>query len=175
MPGRGFQESRRCLRSRSPRAIWSRLAGIGFEFAAAVGGFTFAGCLWDRYFGTGPGELLIGAILGLIGGMYNLIRQTMRRHPGLRRGIKKRRRRIAMTASRSPAAAEYLRFLGWAVAVGAAAALLGYAPTRRLGGEGALPAMVAGCAIGVIASAVGALPVADSRGGRGRRARRSRG
>jgi hypothetical protein len=67
-----------------------------------------------------------------------------------------------MTVSRSPAAG-YLRFLAWAVAVGVAAALLGYAPTRRLGGEGALPAMMAGCAIGVIASAVGALPIALSR------------
>jgi len=67
-----------------------------------------------------------------------------------------------MTVSRSPAAG-YLRFLAWAAAVGVAAALLGYAPTRRLGGEGALPAMMAGCAIGVIASAVGALPIALSR------------
>ena len=63
-----------------------------------------------------------------------------------------------MTALRSPAA-EYLRFLVWAVAVGLALALLGTAPTRRLGGEGALPAMAAGCAIGVLASAAGALPV----------------
>jgi hypothetical protein len=73
-----------------------------------------------------------------------------------------------MTGSQSPAAARsatagYLRFLAWAVAVGILSALLGYAPTRRLGGEGALPAMMAGCAIGVIASAVGALPVAFSR------------
>jgi len=58
---------------------------------------------------------------------------------------------------------EYLRFLGWAVAVGVALALLGYAPTRRLGGEGALPAMIAGCAIGVVASAVGATAIARSR------------
>jgi hypothetical protein len=57
------------------------------------------------------------------------------------------------------AAAEYLRFLAWAVLVGAALALLGYAPTRRLAGEEALPAMLAGCAIGVLASAVGAVPV----------------
>jgi uncharacterized membrane protein len=63
-----------------------------------------------------------------------------------------------MSASRSPAA-EYLRFLLWAVAIGVAAALLGYAPTRRLGGDSALPAMVAGIAIGVIASAVGAVPI----------------
>jgi hypothetical protein len=69
-----------------------------------------------------------------------------------------------MSASRSPAAARsafmgYLRFLVWAVAIGGAAALLGSVPTRRLGGEGALPAMAAGIAIGVIASAVGALPI----------------
>jgi hypothetical protein len=67
-----------------------------------------------------------------------------------------------MSAPRSPAA-EYRWFLVWAVAVGIAAALLGYAPTRRLEGAGALPAMVAGCAIGVIASAVGALPILFAR------------
>jgi cyanate permease len=67
-----------------------------------------------------------------------------------------------MSASRSPAA-EYARFLAWAVAIAIALVLLGYAPTRRLGGEGALPAMIAGCLIGVIASAVGALPVLLSR------------
>jgi hypothetical protein len=67
-----------------------------------------------------------------------------------------------MSVARS-AVAEYLRFLGWVVGVGAALALLGYAPTRRLGGEGALPAMVAGCFIGVVASAVGALPVLSAR------------
>lgn len=67
-----------------------------------------------------------------------------------------------MSSARS-AAAEYLRFLVWAVAAGVVLALLGYAPTRRLGGEGALPAMIAGCAIGVIASAVGALPIVLAR------------
>lgn len=63
-----------------------------------------------------------------------------------------------MSASRSPTA-EYLRFLVWAVAAAVAAALLGYVPTRHLGGEGAVPALIAGCAIGVIASGVGALPI----------------
>jgi hypothetical protein len=65
-----------------------------------------------------------------------------------------------------PAVAEYLRFLGWVAGVGAVLALLGYAPTRRLGGEGALPAMVAGCVIGAVASAVGALAVLSARGAR---------
>ncbi len=63
-----------------------------------------------------------------------------------------------MSVSRSPAA-EYARFLVWAVAIGVAAALLGYVPTRRLGGDGALPAMIAGIVIGLIASGVGAVPI----------------
>jgi uncharacterized membrane protein len=69
-----------------------------------------------------------------------------------------------MTASGSPAA-EYLRFLAWAVAVAAGVALLGYAPTRQLGGAGALRAMAAGCALGVVASAVGAVPIVLARRG----------
>jgi F0F1-type ATP synthase assembly protein I len=56
---------------------WTRLAGIGIEFAAAVGGFTLAGYWWDRHFGTAPWGLLVGALLGLVGGMYNLIRQSL--------------------------------------------------------------------------------------------------
>jgi F0F1-type ATP synthase assembly protein I len=55
----------------------SKLSGIGFELAAAVGGFTFAGYLWDRHFGSLPWATLTGAVLGLVGGMYNLIRQTL--------------------------------------------------------------------------------------------------
>jgi F0F1-type ATP synthase assembly protein I len=63
---------------------WSKLSGIGFELAAAVGGFLFIGYLWDRHFGSRPWGTLIGAVLGLIGGMYNLIRQTLNatRKPG---------------------------------------------------------------------------------------------
>lgn len=67
-----------------------------------------------------------------------------------------------MTGSRSPAA-EYLRFLALAAAVGVVLVLLGYPATRRLGGEAAIPAMIAGCAIGILASAMGALPVFFSR------------
>jgi F0F1-type ATP synthase assembly protein I len=56
---------------------WMNLSGVGIEFAAAVVGFTLAGYWWDRYFGTGPWGLLIGVALGLIGGTYNLIRQSL--------------------------------------------------------------------------------------------------
>ncbi|HKV06630.1 MAG TPA: hypothetical protein VJ725_00740 [Thermoanaerobaculia bacterium] len=64
-----------------------------------------------------------------------------------------------MTEARSPAAG-YLRFLVWATVVTAAVALLGYLPTQRLGGEGAIPAMLAGCVVGLLASLAGGAPVA---------------
>lgn len=55
----------------------ARLSGIGFELVAAVGGFILVGYWWDRHFETSPWGLIIGAALGLIGGMYNLIRQSL--------------------------------------------------------------------------------------------------
>lgn len=63
---------------------WSKLSGIGFELVAAVAGFTLIGYLWDRHFGSSPWGLLTGALLGVIGGMYNLIRQSLlaTREPG---------------------------------------------------------------------------------------------
>ncbi|HEX7183774.1 MAG TPA: AtpZ/AtpI family protein [Thermoanaerobaculia bacterium] len=59
------------------RASWVRLSGIGFELVAAVAGFTLIGYWWDRHFQTEPWGLLVGALLGLVGGMYNLIRQSL--------------------------------------------------------------------------------------------------
>ena len=54
-----------------------KLSGLGVELVGAVGGFTLLGWLWDRYQETAPWGLVIGAVLGLIGGMYNLIRQAL--------------------------------------------------------------------------------------------------
>lgn len=56
---------------------WVQLTGIGFELAGAVAGFTLAGVWWDHHYGTGPWGVLIGAVLGLVGGMYNLIRKSL--------------------------------------------------------------------------------------------------
>jgi hypothetical protein len=67
-----------------------------------------------------------------------------------------------MTEPRSPAA-EYLRFLVWAVAVAGLVAALSWVPTRRLAGEDAVPAMLVGCALALFASLVGGIPVARSR------------
>lgn len=56
---------------------WGRLAGIGFELAAAVAGFTLIGYWIDRHYDTGYRWTLVGAVLGMIGGMYNLIRSAL--------------------------------------------------------------------------------------------------
>lgn len=76
---------------RGPQAgpsLW-RLASLGIDLAAAVGGFTLIGWLADRHWGVFPRYTITGAVLGLIGGMYNLVRQSLgaareSAHPGPR-------------------------------------------------------------------------------------------
>jgi F0F1-type ATP synthase assembly protein I len=55
---------------------WIRFYGIGFEFVAAVVGFTLVGYWVDRHYGSSPAGILVGLALGLIGATYNLIRST---------------------------------------------------------------------------------------------------
>lgn len=57
--------------------------------------------------------------------------------------------------------ARYARFFGLAVATVCVVGALGYLPTRRMAGDDAIPAMAAGCAIGLVSAALaGALLVA---------------
>jgi hypothetical protein len=58
-----------------------------------------------------------------------------------------------------PRTAAYLRFLAWTVGLAILIALIGYLPTKRWGGESAVRAMLAGCGVGVVASALGGVPV----------------
>lgn len=60
-----------------PSSAWMGLAGLGLEFAAAVGGLAALGWWIDRKFDTEPAALLICVGLGLLGGTYNLIRQSL--------------------------------------------------------------------------------------------------
>jgi len=55
---------------------------------------------------------------------------------------------------------DYLRFLLWGVVAIAAVALLGLVPTQRLAGPGAIAAMIAGCSVGILSLAFGAIPIA---------------
>ena len=57
----------------------------------------------------------------------------------------------------------YMRFLGLAFMVGVALVAVGFLPTLRLGGEMAIPAMVAGCLISLAAAAVAAWPLVAMR------------
>lgn len=50
----------------------------------------------------------------------------------------------------------YARFLGLAITAVVALLAVGFLPTRRLGGEMAIPAMVAGCLISLAAAALAA-------------------
>lgn len=62
---------------RQGRPPWVRFTGVGVEFAAAVGGFAAVGYWLDLKYGCQPWGVLIGAALGLIGGTYNLIRESL--------------------------------------------------------------------------------------------------
>jgi F0F1-type ATP synthase assembly protein I len=56
---------------------WVRHSGMGIELAAAVARFVLAGVWVDRHYGTAPWGVVVGAVLGLLGGMYNLIRESL--------------------------------------------------------------------------------------------------
>jgi hypothetical protein len=65
-----------------------------------------------------------------------------------------------MSTTRQRAAAGYLRFLVWSLGLVSLAFAAGYLPTRAWVGGLARRAMLAGCAIGLLASWLGAIPVA---------------
>lgn len=54
-----------------------RLAGLGMELAGAVVGGCLLGYWLDRHFETAPRWLVICASIGVVGGLYNLIRQAL--------------------------------------------------------------------------------------------------
>ena len=66
------------MREQKPdRPTWVRYSGVGVEFAGAVVGFALVGYWIDQHYECRPWGVLIGAALGLIGGTYNLIRESL--------------------------------------------------------------------------------------------------
>jgi ATP synthase protein I len=55
---------------------WYRVAGIGFEFVAAVLLLSAAGFGLDRWLGTSPWLLLGGMVLGFVVGLVMMIRSA---------------------------------------------------------------------------------------------------
>jgi ATP synthase protein I len=58
-------------------ANWIRYSGIGFELAGAIAGFALLGYWIDGRYGTSPWGILAGVCIGIIGGLYNLVRQSL--------------------------------------------------------------------------------------------------
>ena len=58
------------------------LSSIGFEVAATVAGGALVGYWVDRHFKSAPWGLLIGSVLGLFAGLYNLVRVALRVNRG---------------------------------------------------------------------------------------------
>ena len=54
-----------------------RYAGMGLELGAAIIGLTLAGLWVDHEFDTGSIGVTVGASIGIVGGMYNFIRQAL--------------------------------------------------------------------------------------------------
>jgi F0F1-type ATP synthase assembly protein I len=57
---------------------WLRLAGLGFELAASIAGGVLIGWWIDRRLGTSPKATVALGLIGLFGGMYNLIKTALR-------------------------------------------------------------------------------------------------
>jgi F0F1-type ATP synthase assembly protein I len=64
------------------RGDTARAYGIGFELVCAVAGFVLVGVWIDRHYNSGPWGTLICLVLGLIGGFYNLFRESSRLFAG---------------------------------------------------------------------------------------------
>lgn len=62
---------------RAPTTNPYRYASMGLELAAGIVGLTLAGYWVDYHFRTGPWGLIVGAGLGIVGSLYNFIRQAL--------------------------------------------------------------------------------------------------
>ena len=77
MPGPVRARIREMSERPKPGGDWVKLSGLGIELAAAVAGLTLFGYWVDRHFGTGRWGVLIGGVVGIVGGLYNLIRKSL--------------------------------------------------------------------------------------------------
>ena len=56
---------------------WVRYSGVGLELAGAMAGLAFIGYWIDRRFDSAPWGILGGVVVGLVGGLYSMVRQSL--------------------------------------------------------------------------------------------------
>jgi ATP synthase protein I len=56
---------------------WVRYSGVGVELAGAIGGLALVGYWIDGRYGTSPWGMLGGVVIGMVGGLYNLVRESL--------------------------------------------------------------------------------------------------
>ena len=56
---------------------WVRYSGVGIELAGATAGLALVGYWIDGKFGTSPWGILGGVFIGIVGGLYNLVRESL--------------------------------------------------------------------------------------------------
>ena len=56
---------------------WVRYSGVGLELAGATAGLALLGYWIDGKFGTTPWGILGGVTIGIVGGLYNLVKESL--------------------------------------------------------------------------------------------------
>jgi len=56
---------------------WVRYSGVGLELAGATAALALVGYWVDGKFGTSPWGILIGVFIGIVGGMYNMVKESL--------------------------------------------------------------------------------------------------
>jgi len=56
---------------------WVRYSGVGLELAGATAGLALVGYWIDGKFGTSPWGILGGVIIGIVGGLYNMVKESL--------------------------------------------------------------------------------------------------
>ena len=56
---------------------WVRHSGVGLELAGAMAGLALLGYWIDGRFGTSPWGIIGGVVIGLVGGLYNMVSESL--------------------------------------------------------------------------------------------------
>ena len=56
---------------------WVRHSGVGLELAGAMAGLALIGYWVDGRFGTTPWGIIGGVVIGLAGGLYNMVSESL--------------------------------------------------------------------------------------------------